>query len=242
MKKVFVVFILVALAGCGGSTYKKRQLAQSLFTQASLEINNYQAKNDTNALRKALNDIDQSLSTHSTLQARGLKATILYQLGKLEESRQLFEQLLKEKTLAKAKRADVMNNYAIVLYQLGNTAEAEHIWTELINNAHYISPELAYFNLGYVQLNEAAKQHAQNNADQVMQHLEQALTCFKNALSISKEYIDALFFAGQALMGLNKLDEACDCYKTILTINPEHQTATQLLQYLEHTLTQAPHF
>jgi tetratricopeptide (TPR) repeat protein len=233
MKKNFVLATLITLTGCGGSMHKNHQLARNFFTQASLEVNNYQQKNDSNALRKALNDIDQSLTLHCTPRAQGLKATILYQLGKLEESKKIFEELLLDKTISKAKRADALNNYATVLYQLGQEEEAHRIWHELINNPHYVSPELAHFNLGYTCLNEAAKGHAQQKPDDAKQRLEESLVHFRHALAISREYVDALFFMGQAHLALNQYEQARDCYSTILAINPEHQTSLQMLKHSE---------
>jgi len=237
MKKKFAAIILALasiLVGCvARNANKKREMAQSYFTQASLDINVYNEKNDSDSLRKALNNIDQSINYHPTIPARGLKATLLFQLGKLQESRQLFEELLKEKTLAKAKRADTMNNYAIVLYQLGSTDIAQQIWRDLVNNPHYISPELAYFNLGYIQLNEAAHAQAQQNQFSAEQHLTTSISFFRQAVAISREYIDAYFFMGQALIGLKKLDEARDCYQSILAINPEHTSAHEMLKSLE---------
>lgn len=213
--------------------HKNHQLARNFFTQASLEVNNYQQKNDSNALRKALNNIDQSLTLHCTPRAQGLKATILYQLGKLDDSKKLFEELLLNKTLSKAKRADTLNNYATVLYQLGFEDQAQRLWHELINNPNYISPELAHFNLGYVCLNEAAKTTAQHQEDAAKHHIEEALVHFKHALAISKEYVDALFFMGQSHLALKQYEQARDCYSTILAINPEHNTSLQMLQYSE---------
>jgi Tfp pilus assembly protein PilF len=242
MKKIFVVFVII-LVGCGGRTNKKQQLAQNFFKQASIEISNYQEKNDTNALRKALNDIDQSLANDETPQSQGLKASILFQLGKLAESKELFERVLQNKTISKAKHADTVNNYAIVLYQLGQKNEAETLWHSLINNEHYTSPELAHFNLGYAQFNEAVQLLAQRPSTQPQQIPAPAIACleaaiehFKNALAISKEYINAFFFMGQAYIALGNLEEARNCYQTILTLDPDHQAAAQVLRYVEEQL------
>lgn len=241
MKKKIVV-LLIILTGCGGAPYQKRQRAQSHFSQASLEIKEFQEKNDTKALRHALNEVDQSLDIYPTPHARGLKATILLQLGKVQESKELFEVLLADKHLPKVKRADALNNYAIALYQLGDSVGAERVWHELIGNAHYISPEVACFNLGYSQLNNALK-YVPNNGHMPVaahEHLTRAVMYFKQALAISKEYIDALFYLGQALIALQWLHEARDCYMTILTINPNHGPAQRILKYVEAQLSTQP--
>lgn len=238
MKKKIVAIALTAtfiLASCvNRRANKKREMARSYLTQASLDITTYNNQNDSDSLRKALNNIDESINYYPTIAARGMKATLLFQLGKLPESKKLFEELLKEKKLTKAKRADTLNNYAIVLYQLGQTAAAQQTWRDLINNPHYISPELAYFNLGYVELNEAAHTQAEQKKEIAEKHLHNALSYFKSAITISREYIDAYFFTGQTLISLNKIDEARDYFKTILTINPEHTNAISILKSLEN--------
>ncbi len=237
MKKKFVVAHLVIIFIFGGCAsrraHKNREMAHSYLTQASLDINAYNEKNDTDSLRKALNNIDESLNYHPTIAARGMKATLLFQLGKFVESKKLFEDLLKEKKLPKAKRADTLNNYAIVLYQLGHTPEAQQTWRDLINNPHYISPELAYFNLGYVAFNEAAAAHTKEQQEQAQQRLNLALSYFKSAVTISREYVNSYFFMGQTLAALNRIEEARDCFRMILTISPEHANAITMLKSLE---------
>lgn len=241
MKKQFVVLIII-LSGCGGAPYQKKQRAQSHLSQASLEIKEFQEKNDTKALRHALNEVDQSLDIYPTPHARGLKATILLQLGQLQESKELFEILLADKHLSKAKRADALNNYAIALYQLGDNLNAERVWHDLLGNPHYISPEVAYFNLGYSQFNNALKYTQNNDRLPVAahEHLTHAVMYFKQAIAISKEYIDALFYLGQALIALKRLHEARDCYMTILTLNSNHAPAQRILTYIESQLSTQP--
>jgi len=244
MKKEIVLFLL--LPSCGGSLHKKKQLANTHYRQASLEVREYQEKNNSNALRKALNEIDKAINIHPTPHNLGLKGTILLQLGSIDqnaneinESLIYFERVFNSKKTAKAKSADAKNNYATALYQIGRTQEAKKIWHQLTNNSHYISPEVAYFNLGYAELNEAiasANQKSPTTQTTTNEHLEQAATYFRQALAISKEYIDALFFLARALIGLNWLDEARNAILTILTINPNHLPAKEFLKRIEEHL------
>lgn len=239
MKKELVVLFL--LSGCGGSFVKKKEMANSHFRQASLDIKDYHDTKNIGALRKALNEVDKAVAFNPAPQILGLKATILLQLGELEQSKAVFERIINDKKIAHAKRADARNNYATVLYQLGQTALAQRIWLEVAHDSHYVSPEVAYFNLGYSELNEARKlsyQMQNISAAPVLEHVQQATVYFKNALAISHEYIDALFFLGQAMVILDKLLEARDCYVRILTINPDHVNAQELLRQLEERLVQ----
>ena len=242
MKKEIVVLLI--LSGCGSSFQQKKKIAQSHYRQASLEVREYQEKESVNSLRKALNEIEKAIEIHQTSHALGLKGTILLQLGCIDQSKQeikeslpYFERVFKDKNTTKARRADAKNNYATALYQLGKNKEAIAIWNELKTNSHYISPEVAFFNLGYAELNEAIRlQQQKNDSKEAEHHLENAVTCFRQSLAVSKEYIDALLFLTQALVGLKKLTEAHDTCLTILTINPDHQTALRWLKSIEERL------
>jgi len=245
MKKEIVLILL--LPACGGSQHKKKQLADNHCRQASLEVREYQEKNNVNALRKALNEVDQAININPTTHNLGLKGTILLQLGSIDqnaneikESLKYFERILKNKKTPKAKRADAKNNYATALYQAGSTEEAKKNWHELTVNSHYISPEVAYFNLGYAELNEAIRiKNQQETATQeaIKNHLEHAATYFRQALAISREYIDALFFLAQTQVGLNHYNEAHNTVLTILTLNPDHLPAKTFLKRIEEKIT-----
>ena len=242
MKKE-LVFLIALLPGCGGSLWKKKQLAMNHYRQASLEIKNYHQENNTNSLHKALNEIDKAIEIHPTAQSRGLKGTILLQLGAInqnetfiKDSIPLFELIIKDKYAPKARKGDAKNNYATALYQLGKTDEALKIWNELTVNPHYISPEVAFFNLGYAKLNDALRaryQEPKQTTETIKMHLEQAATYFRQALAVSREYIDALFFLSQTLVNLNQPEEARDALFTIITINPDHELAKEWLKRIE---------
>ncbi|HBR70334.1 TPA: hypothetical protein DIC20_04215 [Candidatus Dependentiae bacterium] len=244
MKKEFV-FLLI-LGGCGGSLHKKKQLAANHYRQASLEIRNYQNENNVNALHKALNEVDKALETHPTAQSRGLKGTILLQLGVINQNRDYikdslpyFEWIIKDKNTTKARKADAKNNYATVLYQLGKNEEALKLWDELTKNPNYISPEVAFFNLGYAELNEAlraAHQEPKRSQSTINKHLEQAATYFRQALAISHEYIDAIFFLARTQISLNQLEDARNSLLTILTINPDHEITKEWLKRVEQNI------
>ena len=245
MKKE-LVFLLVFLGGCGGSLHKKKQRALNHYRQASLEIRNYQNENNINALHKALNEIDKALEEHATAQSRGLKGTILLQLGAVNQNAQFikdsipyFEAIMKDRYAPKARKADAQNNYATALYQLGKNEEALKTWNSLTTNPHYISPEVAFFNLGYAQLNDAlraAYQEPKQSKEIIDKYLEQAASYFRQALAVSKEYIDALFFLARTQTSLNQLEDARNSILTILTINPEHELAKEWLKRIEKSI------
>lgn len=237
---LYIGLLALALASCGGSRYKKRQTALNHYKQASLEVKDFQDKHDFSALHKALDNIDKSLAVYETANARALKGTILLQLGYLDESITIFERIVSEKSTPKAKRADAQNNLATALYQHGNNKRALALWHELAHNAHYISPEVAYYNLGYAMLNEACKAAQQNDSAARSTHLQQAAQYFTNAIAVSREFIDAHFYLANTLLALNQPDSAREHLLTILTINPDHAPAQKMLDYLAKLLAQSP--
>ena len=236
----YYLVILIMLVGCGGSNIRKKQAALTGYKQAALEVREYQEKHDVNELHKALNSIDQSLAHYETSNALALKGTILLQLEQTASATPIFERIAHDKTISKAKQADAQNNWATALYQLGSFEKAKILWQELAHNPHYISPELAYYNLGYAELNEAYQTAYRDRSNQnaITRHLEQALEYFKQAIAISHEFIDALFYMGRTLIALNRFVEARETILSILTINPDHHPAQTLLNALEERLTQ----
>lgn len=241
MKRELVV--LLFLSGCGGSFAKKKQLASTHFRQASLDVKDYQETRNVSSLRKALNEIDLAVAAQPNAQIFSLKATILLQLGELAQSKAVFERVVNDKKISHARRADARNNYATVLCQLGDVTRAQAIWFDLIGDSRYISPEVAYFNLGYSELNEARKagyKAGDQSTPAAVEHVRQAAGHFKNALSISREYVDALFFLGQSHIMLGELGAARDCMMSALTINPSHALAQTVLNQIEAQLAKLP--
>jgi tetratricopeptide (TPR) repeat protein len=243
MKKKFVIFFsAIMLCACSGKKQKQVLLAKNHYRQAANEMQTFFEKNDTAALRRALNEIDASIEHDPAPHTFGLKGTILLQLGELNACLPCFEHVFNNKKVAKSKRADAQNNYATALYQLNRTQEAQQTWINLTTNPHYISPEVAYFNLGLTHLNEALKkshdQHTYTQKD-VYHSLEYSITYFRQALSISKEYIDALFFLGQALIARGRLPEARDCYISLLISSPHHKNAQSILNLIEKKIAQS---
>lgn len=234
----YPILSALALASCGGAAYKKRQTALTHYKQASLEVKDFTDKHDLGALHKALNNVEKSLAVYETSNARALKGTILLQLGALDESITLFEHIVADKTTPKAKRADMQNNLATALYQRGNYARAKELWQEIAKNTHYISPEVAHYNLGYAALNEACKAAYNKNQSARTLYLEEAVQHLQNAIAISHEFIDAHFYLANALIALNQPVPAREHLLTILTINPDHAPAQKMLNCLENALTQ----
>lgn len=225
MKYQKVCAALIILTGCAKQSHDRR-LARTYYEQALASRDKH----------KALNLIDQSLELDDTAtQALAYKATLLYEFGKFAESAAEFNRIIENKKVNKAMRADASNNRASALYQLGKTDEAECMWRALTVNAHYISPELAHFNLGLIRLDRALRlrhefPHERNTEFEEL--IKQATEFFEQAVAISHEYVDAIFYLGVCAAQVHQSDKARNYLTTVLTIDPDHAPAKQLLDQL----------
>jgi tetratricopeptide (TPR) repeat protein len=62
--------------------------------------------------------------------------------------------------------------------------------------------------------------------------LEEAILCYRNAVSIDKNHSDAQYNLANALQLVNKTDEAIDEYKKALNLNPKNNFAYYNLGYI----------
>lgn len=230
--KINLYFLLpLLLCACGKKLDKNEPLASNFFQQASLESQHGNPK-------KALNLVNKSIEHKKTPQAMLLKATLLYTIGSTEESIVLYEQIIHDKKTPRAMASDAKNNYASALYKLGKTQRAQELWEELCIDQDYLSPELAYFNLGIAHFKHALKQTESESA--YNQSLKEAEQNLRQAITISKYYIDALFFLAQIKIRQNKLEEARDILLDVLVESPEHALAEDLLHRLESQVGTKP--
>ena len=230
MKKLHLIIIIITLLAQCGKQKKNEPLASNLFQQASLEAQHGNPK-------KALNLIEKSIEYKSTPNALLLKASLLYSIDALNESVALFKKIINDKKTPAAMKADALNNYGSVLYETGEVDQAHEIWSNLGINKDYLSPELAYFNLGVFHLREATTH--KEGTDTYLKALGLAERYFQRALSISKHYTDAMFYLGQIYIRRNQLRPARDILIDILLESPNHETAKKLLVKIEQQLTSA---
>src|SRR3990167_1211143 len=227
MKKLATILIIIPLLAQCGKQKKNEPLTSNFFQQASLEAQQGNPK-------KALNLVDKSIEYKSTHKALLLKATLLYSINELNVSVALFKKIINDKKTPPAMKADALNNYASVLYDMGNHDQADEIWNSLGVNKDYLSPELAYFNLGLVHLRRAT--NIPDDSPEYFGELEKAERRFKQALTISKYYTDALFYLGQIYIRRNQLQQARNTLIDLLIESPEHELAKNLLLRIEKQL------
>ncbi len=221
MKHTYSITLLTCslmLVACVGRKKPNPNLAKNLYQQSLVASE----KNK----REALVLIDQSLAIEPTSRAYALKATLLYQIGEYQESLKIFEKVIQDRSTPAPLKADVSNNYACTLLAIGQIEQARQTWLKLAENRFYLSPEVAWFNLGLLELGNSSKKKANKG------QLAQAEVYFKKALKINPDYIDAHYYLAQTLILLNRKQEAKDCLAQIIGTMPEHQAAKQMMHKL----------
>lgn len=226
MKHYLVIINLIlclTLSNCAKKNVTNINLAKNYYQQ-SLEA---AEKNK----REALVLIDKSLQLDPTPRSYALKATLLYQINNYQESLSLFEKVINDKNAPTTLKMDISNNYACNLLVLGETDKARSIWLDLTSNRFYLSPEVAWFNLGLLEF-ATVPQNTKPNPTEIEQ-LQKAAAYFKKAIHASHDYIDAYFYLAITLIQLEEFDDAKNQLVEIIGIMPEHKRAMELLKTVD---------
>lgn len=213
----FIIF--VSLNGC------KQKKSEHYYEQAVLAYEQTDSERALSYLNKGINRT--SPPAHSAF-----KGTILYQLGRFDESRKVFEQLLNNKNIPASLRAEIMNNYACTLNQLGNRFQAELLWQQLTKNNDYATKEVAHFNLGMLSFQDS-KKFAKLHPQRAKKSAGLAIKKFTQALALEPNYTDALFYKAQAYIVSDNRKAAVQLLKKIVREMPDHEGAVQMLREYE---------
>lgn len=209
---IFIAYCMGFLSSCIRKSPQHRIIiAQSYLRQGMVEIQHRQYK-------KAINLINRSLDCHPTTEARALKATLLYQIELFQESIALFKSLINDPTVSLPLKADILNNYACVLSKTGHEDQAEKIWQELLINQHYLTPEVAWYNRGRLYYDR--------------HNFLQARIYFDEAVQLSPDYIDALWYSALCSYALKDYPVARAHILTIIEFAPNHRAALELLEQI----------
>lgn len=220
MKTKFLQILLILLFFLSGCSSKKDRsnLAHNYYHQALVAAE----KNP----REALDLLEKSLNEQVIPRALIFKATLLFQTKDYAESLTLFEKIIKDKSYPETLQTDALNNYACLLITLNRTEQAEKIWQELINNKHYLSPEVAWFNIGLLNLNR--------------QLYNKAAHAFNSAIRIAYDYVDAYYYLTITLMSMGEWELARKTVTELIGQAPEHQAAIELLTQIDQKLKTKP--
>ena len=171
---------------------------------------------------------------------------ILFQNGKLNEAKNICEEILKQET----NNSQVYNLYAFVLYYLEKFDAAVECWSKALKiNPNYFE---AYNNLGNAFINLEKLDQAMASYDQAIKikpdyahayhgraytlmkslKLEESVNNWNKAIKINPNFVAAYSERGHALVVLNRLDEALESYNNAYVLNPNYKF---LLGNLIHT-------
>jgi len=208
----YILFFLIFTQGC--QKQSGQHLAKEKYRLACAQLTGQRSEQD---YRRALGYVDQAIAAHYTVEYEALKATLLLKLGDAEESTIHFQHALASTSDA-AVAAEVKNNYACALAQQGHGQDALEIWRQLVRDAHYMTPEVAWVNIG--------KWHVDHR------YMKKAHYCFLKAACLEPMYVDAHFYGALASYACGERSSARNQITTLLALEPEHAGARRLLKAL----------
>lgn len=203
--------------------------ATSYLKEAAIEA-------DAGNYQKALYFAEQAYKINPVAQVAALKATLLYQLKKFNESLDLFKKIIADPKTPSNIKADVMNNYACNLLCLDKKEEAKLVWQQLVSDKNYLSPEAAWFNLGMIEVGEGLRKRNSSEEKVKLQaniNFGTAIKYFENATDIACNYIDAYFYLAYCQVQLQKFDDAKKNLIIVLSKAPEHKPAADFLKQVD---------
>jgi len=187
-----------------------------------------------------------------SVQPKFLKA--LFSLGNLYQAQGQFPKAESAYRQALALKPDVATLYnnlgyalqeqgklseAIVSYQKAleldpNCTEADVNWGNVLHDQGKLSPDKL---LQYAQLN-----HKLGVARKQAGDLQNAITCYRQAVKLQPHFAEAYYHLGEALQAKGELEAGIDCLQTALQINPDYGEAYMclgLIYQTQHRLNEA---
>jgi|SaaInlStandDraft_4_1057021.scaffolds.fasta_scaffold06743_4 tetratricopeptide (TPR) repeat protein len=203
----FFLFLFICLVGCGKK--QKTELANNYYELSSLEL-----KDDNDAYyKRALLYVEKAIEQDERPEFVARKATLLFKLGRQEESLLCFELLLSRKMDPYIK-AEILNNYACVLGQSGKLAKALEMFTTLEKSKNYLTPEVALVN--------QSKIYSEMGKDDLAQKK------LLRATQLANNYVDAHYYLAVVSSSLDDQKRMQEELQTTLFLEPEHEGAKSM--------------
>lgn len=206
----FILFFLIVSSGCIKRTNKK--LGVDYYKMSSYELED--GKPDVCTYRKALKHINKALDQEFRAEYLAHKATLLFLLGKEDESFDCFKQALKL-PVGPNIRAEILNNYACLLAKKGDREKALELFEQLESDKDYLTPEVALINQAKIYYEDA--------------NYDRAKVKLSRAVCIAPDYVDAHYYFGLVCYALRDYDKALQAARKTISLEPEHQGARSLL-------------
>ncbi len=189
-----------------------------------LELSDAPEQGDqSNAYKKALGYVNQAIEQEACPRYAALKATLLFKLGRQQESFAMFDIAL-EDCVNQRLKSEIFNNYACLCAQSGQQEKALDIWGQLENNEHYLTPEVALLNQSKVYVEKGDWKRAKN--------------LLLKASRINPSYLDAHFYTALVAFQTNDVFLAKDKLRTVLLLEPLHHGAQALSSHIDNLSSQ----
>ena len=177
-------------------------------------------ESETGNFKKALHQVNKAIETQKKPHYLAMKATLLYQIDDIDGSIALFKELIKNrKDIPSTIRAEAKNNLACVYMSIGKKSEAQEIWSTLLNDPDYLTPEVVYLNLALIQLGN-------KNYDETVKLLNKSL-------DHAPEYVDALYYLALTRKNQKKYKKALRTISILNNYVAGHRGAERLKQQIE---------
>jgi len=212
-KKIFfVLFIVLIFASCVKKS--NRKLGVDYYKMSSFELEEGRA--DTRTYRKSLNYINKALNQDFRAEYLAHKATLLFLLGKEQDSLDCFSQALKM-PVGPSIRAEILNNYACLIAKTGDKKNALKLFGQLEGDKNYLTPEVALVNQAKIYYEGADYENARKKL------------C--RAVSVAPDYVDAHYYLGLVCYALRDYEIAMISARKAISLEPEHEGAKLLLNW-----------
>ena len=222
MNQINRISLICALSLCLGGCQKQTKADKELQANRFLEQATLAAQE--HRYNEAIQAINKSLALKESPQVLALKATWLYRIGNTDASLELFEKILNSPSLSSSLRADTKNNYACVLNQHNEKKKAEQLWQELTKDMDYLTPEVAYFNLGLLAISQ--------------KNFMKAIDKFNHAITLTPDYVDAYYYLAIAYFYTRDFEHAHESLERVLSLANQHKAAQALLKKVKEALQQ----
>lgn len=209
------IFWCLLFAGCGGKQ-DNHQLAQTYCKMAFADM--AEEGGTARGYKRALLTIDKALACDQRPEYYACKGTILFKLGDYAQSEACYDQALACHPEAPL-MSEIANNRACICAQRRNYGAAKKIWSGLIKDTTYQTPEVAWVNIGKMYIKE--------------RKLSEAKHAFEQAVTLAPSYIDAHFYLSLVERELGDKSLARREADLVLKMEPEHQGASLLMAQTE---------
>lgn len=210
--------LLIFFSGCGKKKVANKKLGEDYYKISNFEL---EGSLGSGSYRKSLIYINKAIEQDFRPEYLAKKATLLFLLGEVENSKVCFEKLLKL-PMRSSVRSEVLNNYACLVAKSGDVSTALSILDSLEEDKGYLTPEVALVN--------KAKIYYDNK------NFYKAKSSLLKAVRFADDYVDAYYYLSLVYLALGEKQDAYWAAKKTVKLEPDHVGAISLIRGLRKKL------